>query len=259
MKNNKTKSSKRTIILTAAAAALFLIAGVIGALAAGNAPDIRSDDLEADFQLQHLGVHLMENGKAVGKRSDNVQAGNGVLLSQLKGKFVPGRVYEERIAAQNRSDTDQYVRIILKKYWQTAGRDGKLVKDTELDPALIHLTYGEKAAYNTGAWAINPREHSTESDTYYYRTSLKGSDTVSADLVNRLKVDGKIVKDITEEKSANSAGQMVIKKKYKYDGKYICLEADVQSIQTHNPNKAIRGEWGVTNVSAADGSLTVGE
>ena len=108
MKNNKTKSSKRTIILTAAAAALFLIAGVIGALAAGNAPDIRSDDLEADFQLQHLGVHLMENGKAVGKRSDNVQAGNGVLLSQLKGKFVPGRVYEERIAAQNRSDTDQY-------------------------------------------------------------------------------------------------------------------------------------------------------
>ena len=45
----------------------------------------------------------------------------------------------------------------------------------------------------------------------------------------------------------------------KYDGKYICLEADVQSIQTHNPNKAIRGEWGVTNVSAADGSLTVGE
>ena len=44
---------------------------------------------------------------------------------------------------------------------------------------------------------------------YYYRTSLKGSDTVSADLVNRLKVDGKIVKDITEEKSANSAGQTV--------------------------------------------------
>ena len=35
------------------------------------------------------------------------------------------------------------------------------------------------------------------------------------------------------------------------------IEANVQAIQTHNVNDAIESLWGVTNVTAADGIVTV--
>ena len=44
---------------------------------------------------------------------------------------------------------------------------------------------------------------------------------------------------------------------YDYNGYAFYIEADVQAIQTHNINDAISSLWGVSNVSAANGKLTV--
>ena len=38
---------------------------------------------------------------------------------------------------------------------------------------------------------------------------------------------------------------------YHYDGNAFIIEADVQAIQTHNADDAIRSQWGVNNVTTS--------
>ena len=67
-------------------------------------------------------------------------------------------------------------------------------------------------------------------------------------------------KEKTEETTkTDNEGNTVITYKYiyKYDGYGFVIEADVQAIQTHNANDAIKSQWGVSNVKAEDGPLTV--
>ena len=59
---------------------------------------------------------------------------------------------------------------------------------------------------------------------------------------------------VTEKKVGNKT---VYTYEYIYDGYRACVEADVQSIQTHNGNDAIESLWGVTNVKSSDGGLVV--
>ncbi|MBQ9708338.1 MAG: hypothetical protein IJV66_04040 [Firmicutes bacterium] len=271
MKIGKTLISKRTIALACVAVLLFTFGSVMGVRAARQAPAIQSSDLEADFELQHLGVHLLENGKLVGLRSDGgiVAGGNGKLLEYMAseedpyGTFVPGKKYEEKIAAQNRTNVDQYLRITIHKYWQDPVRDEEgnitgFIKNTALEPKLIKLTYGNKA-YNDSAWTVNERESTEESETYYYNKALPGN-SKTADLFNQLVVSNEILSDVTSEESKVTEGnttRTVITYVYKYDDKYIGLEADVQALQTHNANDAIKGIWGVRNVTVSGGKLTV--
>ena len=260
MKIGKHLISKRTLALACAAIVLFTFGGVMGVRAAKAAPDIQSQDLEADFQLQHLGVHLYENGKWVGQRSgDNGERGKllGYMYankSDEAGAFVAGKAYKEEIAAKNGTDVDQYVRIIIHKYWMEKDEKGRFVKNTKLDPSLIKLSYNG-SEYNTKSWAKNKKESTTESETYYYKSKL-GKGKFTPPVVNKLVVDGSIAEAKTEEKK-NENGLTIITYVYEYDGRYIALEADVQAVQTHNANDAIKGIWGVQNVKASNGTLSV--
>ena len=262
MKIGKHLVSKRTLALACAAIVLFTFGGVMGVRAAKTAPDIQSQDLEADFQLQHLGVHLYENGKWVGKRSDD-NGERGKLLTYMyadksdeAGAFIAGKEYEEKIAAKNATDVDQYLRIIIHKYWQVKTDNG-FEKDTNLDPSLIKLSYNN-SEYNTKSWAKNKKESTTESETYYYKSKL-GAGDMTPPVVNKLVVDGKIAEGKEEIviPAENPGDKTVIKYVYEYDGKYIALEADVQAVQTHNGNDAIKGIWGVQNVTVSNGTLSV--
>ena len=49
----------------------------------------------------------------------------------------------------------------------------------------------------------------------------------------------------------------VITYSYDYDDFTFYIEADVQAIQTHNAPDALKSMWGVNNVSAGNGTLTV--
>ena len=44
---------------------------------------------------------------------------------------------------------------------------------------------------------------------------------------------------------------------YDYDGYKICLEAEAQSVQTHNAQKAVMSLWGMPNVTVSGSTLTV--
>ena len=291
MKIRNTILSKRTLVLLAVTALLFCGGGFAGTKAART---YFSNDYTAGFELDHLQVHLIENGVdvchdnnksiyTVHRTNDKVAQEKipkykGDLVGYLgyknenkdahyedtpaykvgtPGKVDPGRTYKEELSARNGNNVDEYVRIIVRKYW--VDKQGN--KSTKMDPALIKLTY-KGSDYNNSAWAVNPKEHTVESDTYYLKNKL-GAGADSALLFNELTIDGSVaelgnMKVITDEVTRPD-GQIVkvITYSYYYDDFTFYIEADVQAIQTHNATDAVKSLWGVSNVSAGNGKVTV--
>lgn len=255
MKKRNTKISKRTLAI-AAVTLVLLVGGSVGTMAAG--PAIRSQNYDAEFELDHLQIHLLENGRDVcnGERQLGDDFVGGELLQYLgssrsgetiePGEIEPGRTYKEEIAAKNGRDVGEYVRLSIRKYW----KDPEGQKDPTMDPELIELTYNGEP-YNSGPWQINDQETTREMSTYYYSSLLEGGKTTPP-VVNKLKVNGKILDKVTKTEKDN-----VITYEYDYDGYRVCVEADVQSLQKNNPNDAIESIWGVQNVSVSGNSLTV--
>ena len=282
----KVKFSKRTMALLVAAVLLFAGGGVAGTRAALN---IQSELYRAHFYLNHLQVHLLENGKDVCGEQNNLDGTSkvtGNLATSLgyksisePGTIEPGKLYEERIAARNGNNIDEFVRLTIRKYWvQTEKAEdgtytikknekGEPVKVENMDPAWIHLTYEGSEDGNTGAWAENKSEATAESRTFYYRKDLDPK-ADSAELFDKIMIDKQVAKlgKVDEKKEGNKTVYTYI---YKYDGCAFFIEADVQAIQTHNASQAIKSQWGVSNVTAdysdpegtgnGSGSLNVGK
>jgi len=271
--------SKRTTALLIAAALLLGAGTVTGARAAFTA---QSDDYRAQFYVNHLAVHLLENGKDVCGGANTIDGSTkvtGALATSLGyskdgdsetlGTVDPGRDYREEIAAENGRDVEQYVRLTVRKYWLKQDENGKTVKATDLSPALIKLTY-DGSDYNDSKWVLG--ESSTESATYYYRTKLSGGGTTEP-LFDTLTIDKSVIPDmhmptdaeLRSDKYADyvtvtetNDGATVYTYNYKYDGYTFYIEADVQAIQTHNAQDAIHSQWGVYNIRVnSDGSLSV--
>ena len=289
MKIGNTKLSNRTLALLAATALLFGGGGFAGTRAALT---FFSEDYTAAFELDHLQVHLVENGVDVCHENNNIytvhrgDTNDGSAIADKKdkyrgnlveylgytndqpysreaayklgdpGKVKPGLTYKEEISAMNGSNIDEYVRLTVRKYWVDA--DGR--KDTRLDPELIKLTYNGKG-YNSGSWKENTEESTKESRTFYLKKMLPASETSDL-LFNELTIDNEVAnldnsKTTTKETNDNGKKITVITYQYDYDGYTFYIEADVQAIQTHNVNDAITALWGVSNVSAGDGVVTV--
>lgn len=288
MKIRNTILSKRTLALLAVTALLFCGGGFAGTKAALT---YFSNDYTAGFELDHLQVHLIENENDVccgendiytvhrtnGDDPKKNKKYRGNLVEYLgyenkdvhdgdtpaykvgtPGKVDPGRTYKEELSARNGNNVDEYVRIIVRKYW--VNKEKK--KSTVMDPALIKLTYNG-SAYNNSAWAVNPKEHTVESDTYYLKNKL-GAGADSALLFNELTID-KSVADLGNKKTTTTKESRgpdnqevtVITYSYDYDDFTFYIEADVQAIQTHNATDAVKSLWGVSNVSAGNGKVTV--
>lgn len=267
MNKSKKHVSKRTLALITAAVLLFASGGILGTRAALN---ITSDDLETDFVLDHVGVQLLEAHDGAYQRVGKEGESGGELIAYMKtkpsdevGHIVPGNLYDEHVAALNETGTegvspvDQYVRIVVRKYW--ADKNGK--KDNTRDPSLIKLTYGSQD-YNQGPWQKNEKESTVECETYYYTSVLKAQQQ-TPDLFNQLQLDAKVKDDVTVTESDWVISGDKKKKKYTYTYAYsglrVCVEAEAQALQTHSINRAIKSVWGVQNVSASGGTLTVGQ
>ena len=305
MKFRNTKLSTRTLALLSITV-LLLAGGTFTYTRA--ALTYFSNDYKGAFELNHLQVHLIENGVDVchsnndiytvhrgdtndGTEADQIADKNakykGNLVEYLgytndkpyseaaaytlgtPGTVEPGRTYREEIGAKNGNNVDEYVRLTVKKYWV---KDGK--KDTRLSPDLIKLTYtngkstgleNSKDSFNSGAWQINKSECTKESQTYYLTKVLPGKET-SALLFDSLTIDGSVIDadHMTTSESKTETETQDGKKtvvtytyEYDYDGYTFYIEADVQALQTHNVNDAIGSLWGVGNVTAKNGVVTV--
>lgn len=269
MRKNKVKLSKRTLALLIAT---IVLVGLMGGMGVRAALTIQSQDYNAEFKLDHIDVVLLENGERAGVKDEKTGVNKGQLLyyghdkdGLKEGHIIPGRVYKEEIAAGNASDVPEYVRLTIRTYWLDP--DGNKVTDNAMIPAEIKLTYNDKE-YNSSVWQINDKEETAERKVYYLTEALPGKTgeagfNPSAPIVNKLRIGDEIVTgagnfEVTEEEDGR-----LLYFSYKYNGYRACIEADVQSIQTHNVydasngDGAVRSLWGVDNVSVVDGKIKV--
>ena len=241
MKKRKKSFPKITVLLLAASAVLLVGSGVGSARAALT---YYSENYSAQMNMQSIGVSLVENDAVVSSRdyvSDNEWSGSteGTLLANMLGedeKFTPGKRYNEAISVKNSGNIDTFVRVILTRSWQDA--EGK--KNTSLSPDLIVLNY-----LTDKGWVIAEDQSTPERTVLYYTKALPVGETTPA-LSDTIRVNESIAQDVTKQVDGNT-----IRYTYKYDGYSFHVDAEVDAVQTHNAQEAIKSAWGV-DVSVND-------
>lgn len=151
-------------------------------------------------------------------------------------KFTPGKRYDEAISVKNSGNIDTFVRVILTRSWQDA--EGK--KNTSLSPDLIELNY-----LTDNGWVIAEDQSTPERTVLYYTKALPVGETTPA-LSDTIRVNESIAQDVTKKVDGNT-----IRYTYKYDGYSFHVDAEVDAVQTHNAQEAIKSAWGV-DVSVND-------
>lgn len=250
MKKVKRFLSKPVFLLSAAA--VLLVLSTLGSAQA--ALTYYSENYSAQMAVSSIGVSLMENGERVSYRDyehqgDQWSVGSGRLLTHIGEngeKVVPGKAYKEGLSVYNSGDIDTYVRVTVYKDWQ----DPQGRRDRTLSPALIRL-----GLVSGQGWVVDERASTTERTVYYY-TKVLPAGGQSPDLSDTLKIDTDIAKKVTETVSENEDGK-TITTQYAYDGYRFNLTAEVDAVQTHNAQEAIKSAWGVDVDVAADGTLSL--
>lgn len=247
---------KSVLVLLAAA---LLLGSAVGSTRA--ALTYYSENYSAQVRMSSIGVALLENGETVSSRAyidDGVwnETGKGALLAHMPdgkttGQLIPGKAYEERLQVKNTGTIDTFVRVIITRYWKDA--EGR--KATDLSPALIQLGLAEESGWIYDDASDEP-DYSPEHMVFYYSKAL-APNTVSEALSDTLRIDPAIAREVKiSEITDNGTTRQVYE--YRYDGYSLCLEAEVNAVQTHSGAEAIKSAWGVDVILSEDGNAITG-
>ncbi len=222
------------VVLFIAAAALIAMSAIGGVRAALN---VESENYVGSFEVQNIGVALTENGYE--------KEGSDALLTELvpEGEeFSLNKEYAVKLAAVNTGEIDEYVRAQVYKYWV----DAKGNKVTTLSPELIDLTY------NDSAWIVasTTAEGSGERTVLYYPAAVASGDG-TAPFVTAVTISGDIA-----QPSYQTIEDNVLTTVYEYDGVSFVVEAEVDAVQTHSAQAAIKAAWGVDAAISDSGVIT---
>ncbi|TGY67318.1 hypothetical protein [Dubosiella muris] len=233
-------------LLFVMAVGLLLGTGVSGTRAALT---YYSPTYQSRLQLSRIGVSLLENGEVVSYRdydangkwdqTNNNDQNDGKLLESLLEEnetFVIGKRYPEVLTVRNSGDINEFVRVVVTRYWMD--ENGK--KITTVSPALIDLRI-----INEDVWLHDTEASSAEREVYYYRDLLR-TDANNRDtkpLTDSFKVDAKLQahKSVKEEVVDGKKKTTIT---YTYDKLRFCIEANVDAVQEHNAQDAIHSSWG---------------
>ncbi len=237
MKKRKKNSFPVKPALLLGAAALLLLSSTVGSTRA--ALTYYSDNYAAQIEMSSIGVALLENKAEVSGQNygDNATTTGTLLKNMLSDgeKFTPGKPYDEALSVRNTGDIDTFVRVIITKSWQDA--EGK---DTTLAPSLIDLNILE----NTG-WVVDAStDYSDERIVLYYTQALAPGEETEA-LSDTIRIEPEIAQSVTVGEDG--------KYKYVYNGYSFHLEAEVDAVQMHNAEDAIKSAWGVDVTVSDDG------
>ena len=248
---------KLLLILFVAAAGLFLLESVGFA----RATLIESADYQSQFEMYDIGVTLNENGKALAWRNydknnqDWAVNGSASLFANLK-ELRYSVTYPELLTVTNSGQIDEYVRVTVYKYW--INEKGDKVSDLDLD--LIVLGFTESSD-----WIIDENYSTDERIVLYYTKVLAGTKTQAGGettpaFMETMRIDGSIKDHVSQTivKEDYENGYKVITTIYEYDGKSICVDVEVDAIQTHNAEDAALSAWG-RQITITDGVLSLAE
>lgn len=255
-KKSTWKKSKQpfplTLVLFACACCLLILSTVSGIRATLT---YFSESYTAQIETADIGVTLVENGTDLSWRNYrgrdnrwNTRAGTlaANLPEQADGKIQLGRLYEEELSVRNSGKIDEYVRVRVYRSWV----DDEGEKITTLSPELIDIHF------LTDTWLLDESASTPERTVLYYPNILSpGQETPL--FADTLRLDGSIASGVREETEIREDGTTVIRAIYAYDGMRFCLEAEVDALQTHNAQDAIRSAWGV-DIAVTGGTLRLG-
>ena len=240
MKIKGTKLSTRTLALLAAAVVLLTSGGFMGTRAAISAV---GDDYDATIATNKIDVSLVDaDGKTIEALMGDVDPEKGI---------IPGRNYDQTVKVKAEEDAaDAYVRVIVRKYWKNDNEKTNAIK-----PEAIQLINSGKDITGSdwtsgGNWIKNKGECTPETYVFYYSPVLKAG-TTSDPLFTAVRVDESVLSDVTT-KETEKDGYTTIIYEYKFDGYTVCVEAEAQAVQTHNPKDAIKSVWGVDATVSGD-------
>lgn len=252
MKKRKSFWAKPALLFSASA--VLLVMSTVGSTRA--ALQYTSDAYELQVSVSSIGVSLLEGegdqAKVVSHRdyAGTDWSGTGESGQLLEGRFgederlVPGKVYDEVLSVENSGEIDSYVRVILTRSW----KDDR-GKDTTLSPELIGLGLAEDG------WVEDTRSAGSEERIILYATRPLAPGEVRT-FCRTLRLDPSIMSEVRTEETPVSGGTLVTTS-YQYNGYHFDLEAEVNAVQTHNAEDAIRSAWGVDVSVGADGSLSL--
>lgn len=243
---------KKKLSLVLIALALVLLGGsIVGSARA--ALTYYSEDYVAQMDVKSIGVSLVENDNVVSWRDylhkdDAWTQKTGELLTNLLGKdekLIFGKQYKEELAVTNSGSIDEYVRVTVHRYWVDCDESGKATgkKRTDMDPVLIDLNFPEGSG-----WLVDKSASTPERTVLYYNRPLPSGAT-SALFADTLAIDSSVLNVVT--KGTNSA------QPYFYQDVQFMIEAEVDAVQTHNAEDAIKSAWGVDVSVGSDGSLSL--
>lgn len=235
MTDTKAKTRK-TAWLCAALAAVAVAATLAASGAAQGALDdsgaARSQEYAADISLSSLSVALQENGATCAEtRADGASTSYDGLLADLNGgkALSFGRLYPEVLSAYNDGDQDEYVRVVVNRYWKQPGG-----KATGLDPALIMVDFDE------GAWVVVEDASSPEQAILYSRRPLAPGESLP--FATRAGVSAGV---LAHSRVIEAAGGAFAVTQYDYDSYVMGIDVEVSAVQTHSAAEAIRSSWGI--------------
>ena len=249
MKKKKFPFRVTTAVLLSASAVL-LIGSTVGSTRA--ALTYYSENYGAEVTVSNIGVSLLENGETVSRRDYDSNGEwnetSGALLADLQEEtIVPGKKYDEALAVSNSGSIDSYVRVILNKSWT----DSEGSTDPNLSPELIDLNL-----LTDNGWIIDEDASTAERTILYYTNILPAGETTPA-LSDTVRIDPAVADKVTEEVTTDENGYKTITFTYAYDGYTFELEAEVNAVQTHNAQDAIKSAWGVDVDVADDGTISL--
>lgn len=236
----KKKIFSGKMIALLAAAGVLLAGSAVGSTRA--ALTYYSENYGAEISVPSIGVSLVENGTVVSSRDyegDGWSKTSGELLTKMLAegeKLTLGKPYEEALSVANSGTIDSFVRVILTKSWT----DAEGTKDTSLSPDLIDLNL-----LTDNGWVVDADASTAERTVLYYTSAVPAGES-TAPFSDTLSIDpsvGTKVENRTE--STDADGNRTITTTFSYDGYRFILEAEVNAVQTHNAEEAIRSAWGV--------------
>lgn len=241
----RSRADLLTAVLFALATAL-LIGGAVGAARA--VPTAESEYYSGGVEMFDIGVTLLENGNVVSSRtySPNSRYVWDETKSALLGSLVDegedfhiGQTYTEKLAVQNSGRIDEFVRVTIYRYW--LDKSGK--KLTGLAPDMIDLNL-----LSGSDWVEDKDASSAERTVLYYTGTLTPGATTPA-FSDTLTVSDRLPYLVHQSETDS-----VITTTYDYGGVTFQVEVEVDAVQTHNAEDAIRSAWG-RDVSVSGGAL----
>lgn len=234
-----------TIGLFALAITALLFGSIGGTRAALNAT---SEIYESQMETSQIGVSLAVDGSS-GSTVIAADGSNGVLMKLDSGDMVQqagdqklkiGKAYALPLQVVNSGAIPEHVRVVIYRYWVTpkgtvSGTgwfDGSGTKRTDLDPKLITLNP------STG-WVLDSSAPSQGGERLVYYTAQQLLPGESLQFLDSVAVNANVLKQMHE---AQVNGKTVYV--YTYDGAGFVLEVEVDAVQTHNEQQALKGVWG---------------